>query len=322
MIVVWRVTERCNLACAFCAYDRRLVRSRRDVDTQNVMAFGQVLSDYQRVTGDQVLVSWMGGEPFVLESLKDLTVLFRNEFKLRISATTNGTLLGAENLREHILENYDELTFSVDAIGSVHNDLRLWRDGFASLRRAVIALVLRKRELNRRLKLRANIVLMRATVDHFEPLCYELATWGIDEITFNQLGGRDRPEFFATQRLLPDDVNRLSNSLPALREQLATAGVMLRGSDDYLVRIRATSSATKIPVADCSPGERFLFISETGTISPCHFTTEEFGLPIKHIGSVADLVALPVRFRTLKRAYPAVSCDDCHGTHIFSKFAA
>ena len=322
MIVVWRVTERCNLACAFCAYDRRLVRSRREVETRSVMAFGQVLGDYQRMTGEQVLVSWMGGEPFLLESLKDLTLSFRNEFKLHISATTNGTLLGAENLREHILENYDELTFSVDAVGSVHDDLRLWRDGFASLRGAVIAIVQRKRELNSTLKLRANIVLMRATFDHFEPLCNELAEWGIDEITFNQLGGRDRPEFFATQRLLPDDVSRLSASLTALREQIACAGVMLRGSSDYLVRIMATSHATKIPVTDCSPGERFLFISETGSISPCHFTTEEFGVSIRHIGSVADLLALPMRFRELKRSNPAVSCDDCHGTHIFSKFAA
>ncbi len=32
MIVLWRITERCDLACGFCAYDRRLPGPRHKVD--------------------------------------------------------------------------------------------------------------------------------------------------------------------------------------------------------------------------------------------------------------------------------------------------
>src|SRR5688572_19047034 len=65
MIVVWRVTERCNLSCAFCAYDRRVRRPRQDADPASILAFGAVLADYQHRTGDSVLVSWLGGEPLI-----------------------------------------------------------------------------------------------------------------------------------------------------------------------------------------------------------------------------------------------------------------
>ena len=94
MIVVWRITQRCNLCCPFCAYDRRGSWPRRDADLETIRRFGVVLSEYQRRTGDQVLVSWIGGEPFLFPSLAELTVFFTRDLGLRVSATTNGTTLG------------------------------------------------------------------------------------------------------------------------------------------------------------------------------------------------------------------------------------
>ena len=40
MIIVWRVTQRCNLSCPFCGFDRRLDRVRRDADVEAVARFG------------------------------------------------------------------------------------------------------------------------------------------------------------------------------------------------------------------------------------------------------------------------------------------
>ena len=73
MIIVWRVTQSCNLSCPFCGFDRRLDRVRRDADVETVTRFGAVLSEYQRATGDRVLVSWMGGEPLLWPPLRELT---------------------------------------------------------------------------------------------------------------------------------------------------------------------------------------------------------------------------------------------------------
>ena len=96
LVVVWRVTTRCNLACPFCACDRTLARPRPEADP--------------------------------------------------------------------------------DLIARAGSSLARWSE------------------------------MMRRTICDFPWLCRELASWGIREITCNQLGGADRPEFFPTNRLLPEQI--------------------------------------------------------------------------------------------------------------------
>jgi AdoMet-dependent heme synthase len=320
MIVVWRVTQRCNLSCPFCAYDRNSSWPRREADAAVVRRFGPVLAEYQQATGDPVLVSWIGGEPFLFRPLSELTVLFSKALGLRLSATTNGTTLASAAVREHVMTYYSELTISVDGIGSVHDGLRGWRGGYAALRDAVLQLVEKKHQNRSGPRLRANVVLMRQTLSGFEQLCVELAGWGIEEITFNQLGGRDRPEFFPTHRLHAENAAWLTNEIPRLRERLAELGVLLKGSDNYLRRIQASSSAETIPVSDCRAGEQFLFINEAGIASPCNFTTQGYGVSLAELDCLEDLLELPKRFARSRMEARLPPCDDCQSTQVFEKF--
>jgi MoaA/NifB/PqqE/SkfB family radical SAM enzyme len=322
MIVLWRITERCNLSCSFCAYDQHLFRSRREAKVSQMRRFASVLAEYQRVKHDNVLVSWIGGEPFLFRPLNDLTLLLTQELGLHVSATTNGTLLGSKKLRQHILAHYRELTVSVDGVGMVHDILRGWRGGYESLRESVIQLSEAKRIDRRGPKLRANVVLMRDTVHDFEQLCFELASWGIEEITFNQLGGRDRPEFFPTHRLLPEDTIWLTQTIPSLRAKLSALGVNLAGGDNYLFRIHTSALDKKIPIASCNPGEQFLFINEDGLVSPCSFTTEGYGISLDDVDCAEAVCELPMRFARLQSEKRLSPCHDCQSTHIFAKFAA
>ncbi|HEY2081247.1 MAG TPA: radical SAM protein [Verrucomicrobiae bacterium] len=322
MIVVWRITQHCNLSCPFCAYDRTTFRRRKDADPAVVRRFGTVLFAYQHATKDSVLVSWIGGEPFLFPYLARLTVFFASELKLRVSATTNGTTLGSAKIRDHILAHYSELTISVDGIGPVHDNLRSWPGGFSTLREGVTYLAEAKRQNGRGPRLRANVVLMRQTLVDFEPLCVELANWGIEEITFNQLGGRDRPEFFPEHRLSSENAAWLAAEIPPLRARLAKLGVRLNGSDNYLRRIRASSRDEFIPVTDCRPGERFLFINENGIAAPCNFTTRNYGIPVEELDGPPALLELPKRFGQLRTENGLAACEDCHSTQVFEKFAA
>jgi len=281
-----------------------------------------VLAEYQRVTGDRVLVSWIGGEPFLFPSLPELTVLFAKELGLSISATTNGTTLGSASVRKHILAHYTELTISLDGIGRAHDRLRGWHGGYNVLCEAGVELADRKRKEQCGPRLRANVVLMRETISDFERLCLELASWGIEEITFNQLGGRDRPEFFPAHRLLPENAVWLSNEIPRLRTRLAGLGVLLNGGNSYLVRIQASSRDENIPVMNCGPGEQSLFISEEAIASPCNFTTQGYGVSLEELDCAEALLHLPKRFAQLQREQHLAPCQDCHSTHVFAKFAA
>jgi radical SAM protein with 4Fe4S-binding SPASM domain len=320
VIVVWRVTERCNLACPFCAYDRTLRRPRASADPEAVAAFGAVLAEHQRATGDAVLVSWLGGEPLTWPPLRALTERF-HALGLRLSTTTNGTPLASAAVRAHLLERYAELTVSVDAVGPAHDRLRGWPGGFAALRGSVAALLAERRARASGLRLRANVVLMRGNLAGFEELCGELAAWGVDEITFNQLGGNDRPEFYAANRLLPEQAAWLSATVPRMRGELAARGVRLAGGSAYLRRIRATACGVRIPVADCAPGQRFLFIDERGMVAPCSFTADDYGVPLAEIGSAEAFGALRNRFAAARQLSRAGACDDCHATQVCEKFA-
>lgn len=320
MVVVWRVTEQCNLACRFCAYDRELLYPRRNADIERVRAFGQVLADFITETGQQVLVSWHGGEPLLWGPLEAITMEFRRSHGIRVSTTTNGTPLASAVVREHLVGEYDELTISVDALGVKHDRLRSWPGGFAELRRNVMQLSDEIRRGGSSLKLRANVVLMRDTIGEFGALCRELAGWGLNELTFNQLGGIDRPEFYPHNRLLPEQVEYLAADLPGLRKELAALGLKLCGSDGYLGRLHATASNQRIGVSRCDAAKHFLFIDECGLVAPCTFTVQELGLPLEEISSSNALNNLAEIFSKIQRKQAPPACSDCHSTQLFNKF--
>src|SRR5881227_440017 len=109
MIVVWRITEQCNLGCHFCEYDRRLIRPRASAKVEAVLAFGAVLRDYAAAYGRDVLVSWLGGEPLLWPQLGTVSQIFRREYGLRLGVTTNGTALQSDAVRRQIMADYERL---------------------------------------------------------------------------------------------------------------------------------------------------------------------------------------------------------------------
>jgi radical SAM protein with 4Fe4S-binding SPASM domain len=321
MIVVWRVVDSCNLTCPFCAFDRRLAFPRSAADPADILRVAGALAAYQAQSGDRVLLSWLGGEPLRWRPLEELTRAV-GALGLAVSATTNGTTLGSPQLRRHLCEAYAELTISIDGFADFHDPMRGWTGGFEKLRAWVPLLAREAHARGAPLKLRANVVLMRQNIAAFPALCAELATWGIDEITFNQLGGRDRPEFYPAHRLAVADVDALEAKLPRLRDALARDGVALVGGTAYVARLRASALNQRNPVADCGPGERFLFIDERGRVAPCSFTTDDYAVDVSGIATGDDIAQLPARFRALRRARRSTQCDDCLSTQVCEKFKA
>jgi MoaA/NifB/PqqE/SkfB family radical SAM enzyme len=322
MIVLWRVTERCNFGCSFCAYDRGLRFVRHDVTAQVAERFGRLLGEWSRATGESVLLSWLGGEPTLWPPLFAVSEMLKHDYGIAISATTNGSTLHRPDVRSHILDSFAELTVSIDGLVESHDRVRRAPGSWARISEYLPTLIAERDAQQRPLKLRANIVLMGPTLAEFPDLCHTLADWGIDEITFNQLGGRDRPEFYPGNRLSANDVAALRQAVPALRDALSDRGTRLCSNETYLDRIAASTIGEPLRVEDCAPGERFLFIDERGMIAPCSFTADSYGVPITDIATIGDLMDLPERFRQARTVGRSADCDDCPSTQIFSKFAA
>jgi radical SAM protein with 4Fe4S-binding SPASM domain len=183
-----------------------------------------------------------------------------------------------------------------------------------------LALVAERDECGAPLKLRVNTVLMRQNVAYFAELCETLASWGVDEISYNPLGGRDRPEFFPAHRLRPQDVAGLREQLPTLRQRLLRHGTRLAGSAHYLDRVEANVHDRAIAVGDCAPGEDFLFIDERGRVAPCSFSVDDYGRHVDELRTIDDLQALSPHWRAARRQHAAAACADCRANHVFAKF--
>lgn len=320
LVVVWRVTTRCNLSCGFCAYDRRLPFPRVDVSLADFDRFTMLLSQFASGEERAVHLSFLGGEPLLWRPLGEREASLA-ELGLSLGATTNGTRLADPAMRARLLRHYDEVTVSLDAAGPLHDELRGWPTGFDQLTGALKRLLSERRAVGSALRVRINSVLMRRTLPEFERLCDVCAELGIDELTFNQLGGADRPEYYAEQSLDLKDVERLAELLPHLQQRLHRAGVLLRSGPEYMERLRSSAQGRALPVSDCRPGDEFWFIDERGRVGPCSFTLAEYCTNVAELGSVADLLALPNTFRQKRESRRAVPCADCPSTQVFSKWS-
>jgi len=321
MIIVWRVLDRCNLACPFCLYDKRLPTVRKEADPERISRTLDMLGAWRDASGQAILLSWLGGEPLLWPPLAQLSAKART-LGIGLSLTTNGTTLGSPEVRAELIRSYREVTISIDGFSDFHDAMRGWKGAFSKLAMSVPKLVAERDAAGSALRIRANVVLMRGNIGQFAGLCRELSRWGIEEISFNQLGGRDRPEFYPANRLQLDDVRQLKALLPALRLELERSNTVLLGGSAYLDRIEGTTIGTPLPVPHCRVAENFLFIDEGGSIAPCSFTPGHFDLHVDQLRTAADFGALLTAIPELQRTRPARDCADCPSTQQFDKFEA
>jgi MoaA/NifB/PqqE/SkfB family radical SAM enzyme len=318
LVIVWRVTEVCDLACPFCAYARDVPHPRRSADPTEVLRVGRLLQGYAASANRPVLVSLLGGEPLLWKPIFELSHTFKHEFGLQVSVTTNGTRLESEEVRKQLMADFDELIVSVDGVGSEHDRWRQQTGLAASLEKNVRRLKQLKIERGGGPRLRANTILMRDSIQEFETLCRVVADWGIEEVTFNALGGRDRPDFFPDHSLLPEQWAAFRVELPKIRQRLAPLKIF--GTENYLNRLQSSITHSELRITNCHPGAQFLFIDEDGLIAPCSFTGAGYGVQLSEVQTVSDLEQLPRLFAERQQTQRLAVCDDCPSTQVWGKF--
>jgi MoaA/NifB/PqqE/SkfB family radical SAM enzyme len=321
LVVVWRITEACDLDCWYCEYARRRGGRRSSSLADDVLLFGATLGQYAAEAGREVLVSWLGGEPLLWPPLIRVDRVLHAEYGLQLSATTNGTHLDAPGMCEHLARHYRELTISVDGPAALHNEGRgqiglhaKLRAGVAALREAIA------KEVHGPL-LRANLVLIRSNLPTFENTCQELAEWGIAEITYNALGGHPPGPRYGDEHLRPSDLDALRMSLPAIRSHLAHRGVTVRGSTQYIDRLEQQARGHPWPIRDCRPGQDFLFIDERGRAAPCAFTAAGYGIPVAELHTAEDIAHLSRHYHEQQARSRLAACGDCLSTQVAGKFS-
>lgn len=319
-VIVWRITQNCNMNCLFCSYSMEVKRTRGNASPDDIRALIKVLGAYKKQNNCNMLISWIGGEPFLYKDIIPLSRELNKVYGIEVSATTNGIPLDSAKIKSEVVKFFSEIVFSVDGFAKCNDRVRKYEGHYAKTLETISEISRERAETGSRLLIKVNTILMRDNIQQFEEFCHSLVLAGVNEVTFNQLGGYDRPEFYQDNRLLIEQVKDFSSKLPNLKEKFLKLGLIIHGSDDYLQRITASTLNKKISVDECSPGSWFWFINENGLISPCSYTTYEYMLPIQSIKSIEDVDSVQNYFEELRTTKRSVWCDDCHCTQMHNKF--
>lgn len=117
-IVVWNITRTCNLRCVHCYSDSMAMRYPGELDWEQMQAVVRDLSGYRIPS---LLLS--GGEPLIHPRFFDL-VETASEAGLKLTISTNGTLIDPEKAARLKQANVAYVGISLDGIGEIHDRFR------------------------------------------------------------------------------------------------------------------------------------------------------------------------------------------------------
>jgi len=125
-IVVWNITRTCNLRCVHCYSDSAATQYPGELTWEQMQGVVADLAAYQVPS---LLLS--GGEPMIHPRFFDL-VQFASEAGLKLTISTNGTLLTPEKAALLKASNVAYVGISLDGIGRVHDEFRRKEGAFDS----------------------------------------------------------------------------------------------------------------------------------------------------------------------------------------------
>ena len=117
-IVVWNITRTCNLRCVHCYSDSMAAHYPGELDWRQMR---EVVADLAGYQVPSLLLS--GGEPMVHPRFFDL-VEFASAYGLRLTISTNGTLIDARKAARLKAAKVSYVGISLDGIGEIHDRFR------------------------------------------------------------------------------------------------------------------------------------------------------------------------------------------------------
>jgi MoaA/NifB/PqqE/SkfB family radical SAM enzyme len=320
-VLVWRILEACNLDCPFCDYRVSHAFRRARTDAGEIRRFADLLRQYGERSVTDVLVSWLGGEPFVYRDVLRLSRELAELPRLKLGATTNGSRLHDQELRAAVVETFSELTVSVDGLGVTHDHVRRKPGLYGRIREGIAALAAARRLGGRLSTLRVNTILHAENLDEFPDLVRDLAEAGATELSFNQLIGQPDDPVYRRLGLSLDAFRAFREGLPALRAEAAALGLAIVGRASYLDRVEAYLAGVAVPVTGCKATAPTLFVDEQGWIGPCSFTTRSAGVPLSQLRTADDFAGFLAGLDARVAAAAPAECRDCMDPNTFGKFA-
>lgn len=245
--VMLGITNRCNLACAFCS---------RDIDAKSAWtaeAAFEVLADLAKA--GVLEVAFGGGEPFAFRGFEDLVSRLHDETPLAIHATTNGLLLTRDRLRS-ISGKVGELRLSLYD----NND---WRRTTGLL-------------VEERVRFGVNLLVVPDRLPALECLVFEILALGCRDILLLSYNGADRSLHLSQAQSLD-----LANRVAVLHRAIGRRG---RISLSVCWGDRMAPLPRCLDRGGCGAGRDFVVLTSDKRLMPCSF--HDFSVPIRTAADV------------------------------------
>ena len=291
------LTHRCPLRCPYCSNPLELARASGELDTA---MWSRVLNEAAALGVLQVHFS--GGEPLVRRDLVEL-VADATKAGLYVNLITSGIRLDADRLARLIEAGLEHVQLSLQDSEPAAGDRIAGLAGSQQAKHRVARMV-----CEAGLPLTINAVVHRQNLEHLE-----------DMIDFAVTLGADRLEVAHVQYYGWALANRAA--LLPTRQQLDTATATVEAARARLIGrlvidyVPPDYHAHRPKACMGGWGRRFLNITPSGKVLPCHAaeTLRELRFPTVHEASLAEIwhhSAAFARFRgTAWMAEPCRSCE-------------
>ena len=118
VVVIWNLTNLCNLACPHCYAHATSKGMTNELSTRDAK---KVIDDLSR---QKVLVLILsGGEPILRQDLYELAT-YAKERGISCALSTNGTLINESHVRKILRSGISYVGISIDGIGENHDQFR------------------------------------------------------------------------------------------------------------------------------------------------------------------------------------------------------
>ena len=222
LMVKIKLTWRCNLACSMCDFWKQ--DRPTPLTTERVT---HTLDELVALGCRKVHLS--GGEPTLRPDLPDLIAHARH-LKLRVTLTTNGTLVTRELARQLVKAGLNSVCVSIDSpVRSVHDRIRGTPGAFKQALAGIRALQRAAERRDARLPIRINTVVRKDNYDTLDQLPALAHILGVHSILLMPVDDPSGALLLNKRRLF--DYNR--RIAPTLAAQALTLSQMHKTSEAY-----------------------------------------------------------------------------------------
>ncbi len=276
--MIFYITNRCNFRCNFCFYSEEIEKGLKpnEMSVEEIRKFAPTI-------GPLVQLSMTGGEPFIRKEFSEIAGILIDATDARWvtiptnASVTNKMISFLEEILPRFPDTYFRLTFSIEGIGEVHDNLRSMPGSYKKIQKSYeVISPLRAKFSN--LVLDCNSVFTSSSETYLLDTVKTLdKNFNFDNMSITYARGNIKDEKLKN---VSKTRYKLINDFLELREKNKEKRLLYplwRGVNSVTRTNLMRTVFDDEFVSSCVAGRKLLVVSETGEVQPCEILGKSIG---------------------------------------------